>query len=154
MSVTPCVLRVAAVVTMMKNEIRLEKPMPRYVSILMRRIWIGASPGLSISRWARGNRAWSTSDGLIRVAPAVRAAIDAQRLHRRPYSLSALQRYATCPYQYFMRYTLRVTPVDDPETIERMDHLERGSLVHSILERFLKQLGRDDIFSHLVLYET
>ena len=39
---------------------------------------------------------------------------------------------------------LGIEPVDEPEALERMDHLERGSLIHAILERFLKTLGRAD----------
>ncbi len=93
-----------------------------------------------ISRWARGNRAWSTSDGLIRVAPAVRAAIDAQRLHRRPYSLSALQRYATCPYQFLLATIYRLEPWDEPEPLTRMDPLTRGSLFHSAQAEFYRTM--------------
>ena len=47
-----------------------------------------------ISRWARGRSAWSQADGLIRVAPAIKTALDKERLANRPYSLSALQRYS------------------------------------------------------------
>jgi ATP-dependent helicase/nuclease subunit B len=62
----------------------------------------------------------------------------------KPVSPSRLEKYATCPYSYFVRYTLNVDPVKEPEDIERIDALERGSLIHSILERSLKQIGRDD----------
>src|SRR5204863_8864947 len=55
-----------------------------------------------ISRWARGRSAWSQADGLIRVPPAITSAIDKQRLASRPYSLSALQRISTCPYQVLL----------------------------------------------------
>src|SRR6185436_15497865 len=51
-----------------------------------------------ISRWSRSRPSWSDSDGLIRVTAPIAAALDAQRLGRRPYSLSALQRVASCPY--------------------------------------------------------
>src|SRR4029077_3617472 len=44
-----------------------------------------------ISRWARGRTAWSQADGLIRVAPAIKTALDKERLGNRAYSLSALQ---------------------------------------------------------------
>jgi ATP-dependent helicase/DNAse subunit B len=52
--------------------------------------------------------------------------------------------YATCPYRYFMRYALNIDPVEEPENIERIDHLQRGSLIHDILQKFLVAIGRDD----------
>lgn len=48
--------------------------------------------------------------------------------------------YATCPYRYFLRYVLHVDPIDDPETVERIEPMERGSLVHAILERFMREV--------------
>jgi hypothetical protein len=81
-----------------------------------------------ISRWARGRPAWSSSDGLIRVTPRIQAAIDRNRLRRRPYSLSALQRFATCPYQFLLSTIYRLQPWDEPEPLVRMDPLTRGSL--------------------------
>jgi RecB family exonuclease len=62
----------------------------------------------------------------------------------RPVSASRLEMYATCPYRYFLRHTLRVEPVEEPEAVERIDHLQRGSLIHEILQAFLTRLGRDD----------
>ena len=50
-----------------------------------------------ISRWARGRTAWSTSDGLIRSRRRSPRRSTQHRLAQRPYSLSALQRFATCP---------------------------------------------------------
>jgi hypothetical protein len=85
-----------------------------------------------ISRWSRDRREWSTSDGLIRIAPGTQAALDANRLHKRPYSLSALQRFASCPYQFLLATIYRLEPWDEPEPLMRMDPLTRGSLFHKI----------------------
>ena len=59
-------------------------------------------------------------------------------------SPSRLEKYAHCPYQYFLRYGLGIEDSDEPEDLDRIDQLERGSLIHAILERFLKQVGRSD----------
>ena len=75
------------------------------------------------SRWARGKSAWSDSDGLIRVAPSIAVALDAHRLGRRAYSLSALQRFATCPYQFLLATIYRLEPWDEP----RLEPGPRGS---------------------------
>jgi hypothetical protein len=93
-----------------------------------------------ISRWARGRSAWSTSDGLIKSGPATRPALDAQRLGRRPYSLSALQRFASCPYQFLLATVYRLEPWDEPEPLMRMDPLTRGSLFHRTQAEFYRAM--------------
>ncbi len=59
-------------------------------------------------------------------------------------SPSRLEKYAACPQSYFMKYVLRIDAIDEPEATERINPMERGSLVHAILERFLGALWRDD----------
>jgi CRISPR/Cas system-associated exonuclease Cas4 (RecB family) len=98
-----------------------------------------------VSRWARGRAAWSTSDGLIKVAPGTQAALDRHRLGHRPYSLSALQRFAACPYQFLLYTIYRLEPWDEPEPLVRMDPLTRGSLFHRAQAQFfraMKNTGR------------
>ena len=93
-----------------------------------------------ISRWSRGRTAWSGSDGLLATADGVRRALDAHRLGKRPYSLSALQRYATCPYQFLLATIHRLEPWDEPQPIVRMDPLTRGSLFHKAQAEFYRSL--------------
>jgi ATP-dependent helicase/nuclease subunit B len=93
-----------------------------------------------ISRWARGHARWSTSDGLIQVAAGTAAALDKHRLHNRPYSLSALQRFAICPYQFLLGAIHRMQPWDEPQPIVRMDPLTRGSLFHTAQAEYLRTL--------------
>ena len=93
-----------------------------------------------ISRWARGNPRWSTSDGLIRVAPGTSAALDKNRLRNRPYSLSALQRFATCPYQFLLGAIHRLEARDEPHPVVRLDPLTRGSLFHRAQAEFFRAL--------------
>ena len=96
-----------------------------------------------ISRWARGRGAWSPSDGLIKVAPSTQAALAAQRLGARPYSLSALQRFTACPYQFLLATIYRLEPWDEPEPLVRMDPLTRGSLFHTAQAEFYRALEKD-----------
>jgi ATP-dependent helicase/nuclease subunit B len=93
-----------------------------------------------ISRWARGRGAWSPSDGLVRVAPGTQAALAAHRLRQRAYSLSALQRFAACPYQFLLATIYRLEPWDEPEPLVRMDPLTRGSLFHKAQAEFYRAL--------------
>jgi ATP-dependent helicase/nuclease subunit B len=59
-------------------------------------------------------------------------------------SPSRLETYATCPFKYFLQYVLRLKAVEEPELLERISPLERGSLVHKVLEDFLAECGSDD----------
>jgi CRISPR/Cas system-associated exonuclease Cas4 (RecB family) len=93
-------------------------------------------------RWARAERKWSTYDGIIRVADRTRAALDTQRLHERPYSLSALQKYSSCPYQFLLSAVYRLHAAEQPQPLQRMDPLTRGSLVHKIQATFFRELKR------------
>ncbi|HEY8490021.1 MAG TPA: PD-(D/E)XK nuclease family protein [Dehalococcoidia bacterium] len=60
-----------------------------------------------------------------------------------PISPTRLETYATCPFRFFLAYILRLEPVREPEFLERLEPLERGSLVHKVLERFMTE-HRDD----------
>ena len=93
-----------------------------------------------ISRWARDRAAWSTSDGLIKNTPSISTALDAQRLGRRAYSLSALQRFATCPYQFLLATVYRLEAWKEPEPLVRLDPLTRGSLFHRIQAQFYRTM--------------
>jgi len=96
-----------------------------------------------VSRWARGRTAWSSSDGLVKVSPGTQAALDTHRLARRAYSLSALQRYATCPYQFLLATIYRLQPWEEPEPLVRMDPLTRGSLFHSAQAEFYRAMDAE-----------
>jgi ATP-dependent helicase/DNAse subunit B len=93
-----------------------------------------------VNRWARGERRWSASDGLIRVTPYTKDALASRRLTARPYSLSALQRFSACPYQFVLSSIFKLQPFDVPEPLQRMDPLTRGSLFHEIQARFFREL--------------
>ncbi|HEY7188157.1 MAG TPA: PD-(D/E)XK nuclease family protein [Vicinamibacterales bacterium] len=93
-----------------------------------------------IDRWARGARRWSPNDGLTRVSPFTKDALAARRLTKRAYSLSALQKFSACPYQFVLSAFYRLQPLDIPEPLQRMDPLTRGSLFHEIQASFFRRL--------------
>ena len=93
-----------------------------------------------IDRWARGQQRWSPSDGLTGVSPQTAPALAAQRLTARAYSLSALQRFSACPYQFVLSAIYRLQPVEAPQPLQRMDPLTRGSLFHDMQARFLRAM--------------
>ncbi|MGE0392929.1 MAG: PD-(D/E)XK nuclease family protein [Vicinamibacterales bacterium] len=98
-----------------------------------------------VDRWSRGGSRWSPQDGLVRTTPATAPLLEANRLTRRPYSLSALQRYATCPYQFLLAGVLRLQPRLEPAPLDAMDPLTRGSLVHDAQARALRRMQADGL---------
>jgi ATP-dependent helicase/nuclease subunit B len=93
-----------------------------------------------IDRWARGQTRWSPSDGLTAVSPQTAPALAAHRLTARSYSLSALQKFSACPYQFLLAAIYRLQPVEAPQPLQRMDPLTRGSIFHDIQARFFRAL--------------
>jgi ATP-dependent helicase/nuclease subunit B len=91
-------------------------------------------------RWARAKKPWSPYDGLVRVTDATRPFLQSQRLAARPYSVSALQNYAYCPYRFFLSALYHLEPLEEPEPLERMDPLTKGSLFHEVVAEFFRAL--------------
>jgi ATP-dependent helicase/DNAse subunit B len=77
------------------------------------------------------------------VAPAIKTALDRQRLAKRAYSLSALQRFATCPYQFLLATIYRLEPREEPQPLVRLDPLTRGSLFHAAQAEFYRAMQAD-----------
>ena len=98
------------------------------------------------SRWLRWHRRqWDPADGMVRTTDMTRAALAAQRLGARPYSLTALQRYATCPYQFLMAAVYRLAPLEAPAPLQKMDPLTRGDLFHQMQAAALRRLQADGL---------
>jgi RecB family exonuclease len=91
-------------------------------------------------RWVRARSRWLPQDGLVRVAPGTQPMLAAQRLSARPYSVSALQKFTTCPYQFVLSAIYRFAPNDPPEPLQRLDPLTRGSLFHEVQASVLRTL--------------
>jgi ATP-dependent helicase/nuclease subunit B len=84
---------------------------------------------------------WSYADGLVLKAdePA-RAALAAHALSARSFSPTAMQSFAACPYRFALHAIHKLAPREEPVAIEKIDPLERGSLVHEILFQLLSEL--------------
>jgi CRISPR/Cas system-associated exonuclease Cas4 (RecB family) len=91
-------------------------------------------------RWARARPQWSQFDGIMRVTESTRPFLEKQRLTKRPYSVSALQNYAYCPYRFLLSAMYRLEPLEAPEPLERMDPLTKGRLFHEVLAEFFRAL--------------
>ena len=94
-------------------------------------------------RWARSKSQWSQFDGIVRVTDATRPYLETQRLGARPYSVSALQNYAYCPYRFLLSAIYRLEPLEEPEPLQRLDPLTKGSLFHEVQAEFFRALQRE-----------
>jgi ATP-dependent helicase/nuclease subunit B len=56
-----------------------------------------------------------------------------------PWSASQLGSYAACPFRFFSLYLLRLDALPEPQ--EGLDLLQRGHLLHSVLELLHRRLG-------------
>ena len=92
------------------------------------------------ARWARARSTWTQHDGLVRLTSTTRPALAEQRLNARPFSLSALQKFSTCPYQFVLSAMYRLEPNDEPEPLQKLDPLTRGAIFHEIQARFFRAL--------------
>ncbi len=92
------------------------------------------------ARWARNRSTWSPHDGLVRVTSSTQPLLAAMRVTARPYSLSALQRFASCPYQFLLSAIYRLRPNEEPAAVQRLDPLTRGAIFHEAQARFFRAL--------------
>ncbi|MDZ7859088.1 MAG: PD-(D/E)XK nuclease family protein [Candidatus Krumholzibacteriota bacterium] len=68
-------------------------------------------------------------------------------LERKGYLFSAtsLERYAKCPFSFLMNNVLQVESLEEPETIIGINPMQRGFIVHELLERFYRNLAEKDL---------
>ena len=103
------------------------------------------NPGLRrslLTRWARWKTRWSRFDGLVDLTPETLGALSSYRPNVKPYSVSALQRFATCPYQFLLSAVYRLEPRKEIQPLERMDALTRGRMFHEVQAEFVRELRR------------
>lgn len=76
------------------------------------------------ARWTE--RTLTPYDGIVTAPPEI------------VLSPTKLETYATCPYQFFARHVIRASREEEPELVDRINALDRGSLIHRVLERFFR----------------
>jgi RecB family exonuclease len=79
---------------------------------------------------ARRSRAFTRFDGRVD-GVAIPSPVD------HGASATSLERWVGCPLAYFMQSLLRIEPVENPEDELTITPLDKGSLVHTVLERFI-----------------
>ncbi len=87
--------------------------------------------GIILAR-ARSNRRFTSFDGL------VGSAVEGILANGGIFSATSLESYASCPMRYLFSKVLDVTVRNLPEDSFSISALDRGSLVHDVLERYTK----------------
>ncbi|MGB8411814.1 MAG: PD-(D/E)XK nuclease family protein [Candidatus Binatus sp.] len=104
---------------------------------------LGANVHLGRALRARARRwlkRWTPADGLVDPDAAALAALGKHQLSARSYSPTALQNFAACPYRFFLQAVHRLEPREEPEAIETLDPLTRGSLFAEVQYEILTAL--------------
>lgn len=99
-------------------------------------------------RWRRWAPAWSAVDGLVEPPPQILDILQKQRLGKKPYSPTSLQKFSVCPYRFFLSRIQQLGPCETFDSPEQMPALVRGSLVHEVQARFMlssRSLDKDEL---------
>ena len=96
---------------------------------------IGGLPAerADLARRGRSSPAFTEFDGVIRPPGDLWNPFDGERT----LSATALERYAACPYRFFLANILGLRAVDEPEEGGELSALDRGTLMHAILEAWV-----------------
>ncbi|MFN2532949.1 MAG: PD-(D/E)XK nuclease family protein [Pyrinomonadaceae bacterium] len=92
------------------------------------------------ARTRRWLRRWTSNDGFVDPDELAMQSISRHRFSSRSFSATALQNFASCPYRFFLSAILRLDLRREPEAIEVIDPLTRGSLFHETQFQVLSAL--------------
>jgi hypothetical protein len=99
---------------------------------------VGTAPGVSsdrtmrraiAARRARASSRWTAFDGDL-------TGVTLPPIDAHPIAPTSLEAWVECPFAYFAGRVLGVRPVDDVDSLVRIDAAERGSLLHMALDAF------------------
>ena len=93
-------------------------------------------------RWLRN---WTPADGLIEPSEPASEVLRQHQLESRSYSPTALERYAECPYRFFLQAIHRLAPREVAVAIDEMNPLQRGSLVHQVQFELFRALQAEGL---------
>jgi ATP-dependent helicase/nuclease subunit B len=92
------------------------------------------------ARWVL--HGWMPSDGIVRLTESTRESLAGSSLRARSYSASALQRFAACPYQFYLAAICRLEPRQEITPMERLDPATRGKIFHRVQAETMRALER------------
>lgn len=98
----------------------------------------GTAAALDVSAYRSARRSnYGPYDGMLLHPAAIQRIATEFHNDRYSFSASQLESLATCPFQFFQRYVLRLSPLQELDEFDE-DTAARGSLIHTALERLYK----------------
>ena len=91
------------------------------------------------ARYQRWSFSWTPADGLILPSTSAAAIMAKHDFNERAYSPTSLQHYARCPYRFLLQTIHGLSPREIAESIDELDALQRGSLIHDIQFAFFER---------------
>lgn len=102
---------------------------------------LGRALRARFARWQTS--AWTPHDGLVKPGALARKGLEANHPSVRPFSPTALEQFAGCPYKFFLSAVVRLQPYEIPAELEELGPMEKGSMAHEVQFQLLSAL-RDD----------
>jgi len=121
----------------------LRRDTPEAVARGTARYLVDANPALARSlraKYQRGLRRYSPVDGFVEPSTEARQLLSKHRLEARAYSVTALEKYAHCPYRFYLNAILRLRPRDVSEPPTHLDALTRGHILHDAQFHIVERL--------------
>ena len=94
------------------------------------------------ARARRWRPEWRNVDGLVDPSAEARTVLAAryQELQRRGFSVTTLEKFAACPYRFYLASVVGLRPRDTVKQVEELDPATRGSLFHEIVHQVALEL--------------
>jgi len=113
---------------------------------------LSASPRLKRALQFRARRwrpEWRHVDGLVDPSALAREALDARhsQLRERGFAVTALEKYAACPYRFYLATVVGLSARKQVSAVEEMDAATRGLLIHELLRSVGAALHERGLFS-------
>jgi ATP-dependent helicase/nuclease subunit B len=93
----------------------------------------------------RGRGAFTPFEGVFSSREALEALRSRLERSRWRFSPTSLERYAECPFYYFLANILELDVVEEPERLIRITPLARGTIIHEILSGLFERLKENGI---------
>jgi ATP-dependent helicase/nuclease subunit B len=95
-------------------------------------------------RARRWHQKWSNVDGFVNPTERGAAALATRvtQLMARGFAVTSLERYAACPYRFFLATVVGLRPREVPTEVEELDAATRGLLFHDVLRAAGSELNR------------
>lgn len=95
--------------------------------------------GLQLTELRHRSDGFGPAEGMLS-GDAAREKLSARFDPQKTFSATELERYASCPYRFFLERVLKLEPIE--ELALAVDYLERGRLAHELLASFHRRVNQ------------